>query len=38
VAGVRRRERLFESRMDPATRDHLYRGWKQAVLQVQLGA
>ncbi|MFN8061387.1 MAG: glycerol kinase GlpK [Vicinamibacterales bacterium] len=37
VASVRRRERLFEPRMAEATRARLYKGWKKAVLQVQVG-
>jgi glycerol kinase len=35
VSGVRRRERLFEPRMDGAERDRLYAGWQRAVRQAR---
>jgi glycerol kinase len=35
VAGVRRRERLFEPRMPEAQRDELYQGWTRAVARVR---
>jgi glycerol kinase len=34
IAGVRRRERLFEPRMGGAERDRLYAGWQEAVDRV----
>ena len=37
VAGVRRRERVFEPRMPAGRREELYRGWQRAVQQVRAG-